>query len=1294
MIACSRTLFVALALSFGFAGTIQAQSAIDGEWEVSYLDHVLGVVSGKAKVDGANATIELRHPIYGEIYNLTSTEIRVSDRDIEIVLNGMSPFPEELPDGLHDPATALIVHPDGGTLRLAHGENEATHVVAPRNETDIDRVTLKLRLAEDGKSLYGQWTYRIDRYLDTDIRGLGRHGDIEERDGSWFASSMEVWTRPQVQLAGAISLQHQMKQEVFSDGTVMPYFGFPWSGSTDPGLPRRWIFVFGRNLPTDYSRPLKIEAVDPGVIYSMLYRQSDIGRSSEAAELYTRGWQKVRDRLKADGRSDTEIESALGSMTAVILTANLSREAVPGYNSLKLDNSEAAWLLQYGDNVGSMRFVRRTGPYDHDFEQVHFAFAGERIAIEIRTNIALPVKTIPVIVGLNGQPVLKGNAVSTGIVAVQSAENPRIYRTDLIQMDPWLDHGEGIMAGGAAPWHRIGTGQGDQITAVIAQPGLFSIAPNAAATTVFTTPTDTAIGGTWSMFLATAAQCAGVALTGGANAERMESNRISEFLLNTGRYRIPVPGWMATKVSIGQHAAMLLLRDTFLRMMLQNETQLRRYETDQDLALYRRSIENLVRQGQHPLSRIEVTGPDNIKTDFIWTFEGDIVAQVTGIGRTAIDEWAIAATRDALDQQRAMMTMQIAKVQEIDDCAIEQLLRLTGYSFGPVAEIAASKLMVRGPAPQYWVPDARPRAYVETVALVADQLRIQDRLGEADAREATMAIGFATIPVAIGGALVGSGSAAIAVALVDITDISLNLYEHLGEKWTRDAEVQFALATATVLGMRRLETAETRRLTWAHVILNKILYEVGPAAVGLGFDLPGLVKVFREGMELRRIARGQQILRAATDAEDATTAAARRIQDNDNELTGLIQESRLPDSGVDLRAIDPTTGPPSVLRNAVEESPLRLNFDEISDLASRSGDDIFAALDNIDPADLARAVDETDPFRAAAIADGTLRPRWADEFSPADFQRIRNLVTNTDILRLLDEAGDAIATTLRNADELRRDYAWRLLEFEPGLTAQQYANRLNDLVSEAPRPRGEDFFNQASPDDLDVALRVEHSGWRTELDPAVGGITIRDPSGNYGYLARAYEAATETATMSMAFRRYAGSPGRIAGTMENIARVPAFGNRIVTMDFFQMRMFSSQGVRYGAAAGAEGAIRKVVMEHIANPTTLVTTNWWKRTYFPGIPWDEIPAQRISDMLMSTHSVDYARRTLAAMGYRVKGARVTFDGAASHNRPLEVFSRWFQSSSETWQQFVARHRIDPEAGNATASFNIELDVAPW
>jgi hypothetical protein len=82
------------------------------------------------------------------------------------------------------------------------------------------------------------------------------------------------------------------------------------------------------------------------------------------------------------------------------------------------------------------------------------------------------------------------------------------------------------------------------------------------------------------------------------------------------------------------------------------------------------------------------------------------------------------------------------------------------------------------------------------------------------------------------------------------------------------------------------------------------------------------------------------------------------------------------------------------------------------------------------------------------------------------------------------------------------------------------------------------------------------------------------------------------------------------------------------------------------------------------------------------------------MLMSTHSVDYARRALAAMGYRVKGARIAFDGAASHNRPLEVFSRWFQSSSETWEQFAARHRIDPEAGNATASFNIELDVAPW
>ena len=1308
-------------------------------------------------IEDGVATVELRNPLFGETHVLTARDISVVGDKVTMVLEGLSPLPGWLPDGLADPALPIVVGPNGGTLVVSRGENRVEHTVEPRNETDIDRVTLELTLSKDGSALSGRWSYRIDRYLGTDIRGLGRRGYVRERDGGLIADGFEIWTRPQVKIYGAVILQDQLSLTAYSDGTTSADYGYPWAEGVVSEQDSRWVFVFGRDLPQTHKRLLDIAAIDPGVSYFEKNRAIDAESSADIRALFDEGWEKVRNQLRAIGKEDWEIDSELAGLSAVILRADLTKDAIPGYQSLSIDGSETAWLLQYGDNTGALRFVRRTGPNDLDFERVHYAFVGERVMVELRTNLELPVETIPLIVGVNGEPVLAGNPGQPRVLAIRTAEDPKLYRTELIQIDPWIGIGKGAMASGTTPWHRIGAGQGDRLMAIVAQPGLLSIAPDMAQVTAYDTPTDTAVGGNWSEFLATAADCAGVAPTGGIATETAGAGSIDEFLINSGQSRIPFPGWMETKLTVGQHAAMLMLRDTYLELMRRNQVQLRRIESDRDIALYRRSIENLVRQQLHPLSRIEVTGPDGNKTEFVWTFEGDIVSQVTGIGRDTVDDWAIAATREALAIQRALMQEKIAEAEAIDDCELEKLLRLTGSGFEPIAQIAMSKLMRRGPAPQFWVPDTRPRAHIETVAYVADTLKVQDRRGTEDTQEALLAVGVASIPVAIGGGIVGSGAAAIAVALVDVTDISLSVYSTLDEKWKSDQEIAFALASAEILGMHRLQRAEANRVTWTHVFVET-LFTAGPAAIGLGFDAPEIFKAFREGMTLRRVARGEILLQAMNAAGDAAADAAQRAAANEAALVRILQNAAteqpppaavgaaadMPSTGgattaapstggattaapstsgattdapsttaattkpaatapdavpataaepADLRAVDASAEPPAALRDPAPETPLRLDVDAMATMARRSSDDLLAALDNVDPAALERAIDEAGVLRSADIVAGRKRPDWADAFDPADYERLRPLLVREDLLRLLDEAAQAVAAAVRHADPVQREYAWRLIEFEPGLSAERFTQRLNRLVEEAPRPRGEEYFMQCAITDTEVNAALRRAGWDLDDEPSFIGYSIRDPNGNFGHLVREYHPSVQTAMFSVAYRRGFNSPGPIVGTMENVARIPAFGNRIIAMEFFQMRVFIRQGVRYGAPAGADGSIRRVIMEHIANPSTLVTVNWWKRTYFPNTPWADIPADRMQALLMATHSLDYARRTLASMGYRVEGARMAFDALSSHTRPLGSLGADFDTRFESWAEFLARHGIDPDLP-ATAMFNIDIDVAPW
>ena len=97
--------------------------------------------------------------------------------------------------------------------------------------------------------------------------------------------------------------------------------------------------------------------------------------------------------------------------------------------------------------------------------------------------------------------------------------------------------------------------------------------------------------GDWTRWLTIAATCAGVTSSDRLAVEQSLAEEIETFLVNSGRYRIAFPGWVENKVTVGQHAGMLILRDTFVRQLERSRLSLLQIQSDEEILAFRRMME-------------------------------------------------------------------------------------------------------------------------------------------------------------------------------------------------------------------------------------------------------------------------------------------------------------------------------------------------------------------------------------------------------------------------------------------------------------------------------------------------------------------------------------------------------------------------------------------------------------------------------------------------------------------------------------------------------------------------------
>ncbi|GAA6157572.1 hypothetical protein NBRC116588_30450 [Pyruvatibacter sp. HU-CL02332] len=1300
---------------------------LEGSWKIFYLDDDLGGVSGEAKVDGQTVTITLVDPKNGQQTPTTAHSAAIEGD--ELVLTFMGPSPEDTRktgEGYPDEMIAVDA-PEITSITLKGGTEEVEAQVAPMPETDLDFVEVRLKPTSE-TALVGYWRYRVHPFLGRAQDGRGRAGGLEQDDdGVWWASGRESWQRHEPKVFGVVPIQDQLAKEMFSDGTNLPYYSYPFRpGAEDLGK-MRTLFVFGRDLPHDWSRSIEIEGGSPGVTYHEIARLSDYESREAAREGYRREVAEddhnmddfVRGRKIVKDRLDESQAGNVDELDAVILRATIDDKVVPGWQTFKYGGSEAAWLLQFGDNTANMRIVRKVERLGDRHEPTGILYTGEIFRIEIETRFKLPVDQIPVVVA----SVAPGASLSTsakkgmligdgeGIPAIRSTENPRIYRTEFIRNDPRVAADKSIQAGeGGAKTHIIHGGQGARVFAMISSPGIISIPPAMTQATIFNTPTDTAVGGSWNKWLAAAAACAGVENADRVVTERSEAATISEWLINSGRSRFPIPGSFESKVTVAQHAAMMLMRDTFARQMDRNRTGFSRIESDEEILAFRRAMEPIILQGQSPLTRIEVTGIDGQPTTFDWSFHKSTIGDVHDKRTSDIEAWALRATREALRKYIDLMFKTAKDAREIDECHVEDLLKLTGHDFDAVAALAKTKLMVPADKPLYWAPDYRARGHVDTVKFAADTVRIGEQLGEADRREAAMAVAIATIPVAIVGGMAGSSAAIVATFAVDVIDVGASTYAEISDKLGRDAEYDFAFAAADVIGMQRLQTAESRQRSWASV-MGKLFPTVAFASIGILVDVPDIYKAFGEGLRITRIARGRRALAEGLEIEQAASAVPTRAKAVAEELEETLERARIAQA-----AGEAPTAPPN-LRGSDPEidaglaRPTRgVRFDELPDALTDSADDIFAYLDDLASSGvLSRLDDAVLESAESAGRRGDDAFAWEAGLSAESRALTDRLISRarTDVLDLMEEAGSRIARLLDNADPVKARYAREVLESDPGLSPEAFEKAVETLYKRRPREIGEDFFRQADPADRQISEALEQAGWRSELeiDGVDGGYKIYDPDRRAGEIIRSFDPSDGTFKMAYAKAemtprprgpvidgQFEVTPGFVRGKIDDILPVPNAGRGVPTIQYFTMRLMHKLGVQYGTEG--VGAIKKTVMSGIANVRTITTLEYLRKLHMPNTPLADVPAEELSRWIMMTHSARYAEGVLAGTGYRVKKATVKI-GTSSMNdpHPISVWSDFFDARSETLAQFLARHGFTEDT-RMVGLFNIELEVVPF
>lgn len=631
------------------------------------------------------------------------------------------------------------------------------------------------------------------------------------------------------------------KQKEADDGVSdLPY---PFDGRTTVGWARyRTLLVVGRNFPRRLQQ-INLTADDAPVAYQVeaLTGEQPSEVSPNSVHL-RRGFERLHGKpTPPDG------------LDWMLVQATLNPGVLPGDVPLILNGTaRGQWLLSFGDATGQIGIVRPVR--EGEFEAAPFVLIGEPFAVSVVADFALPTDTVELRLGVAPPGAA---AAATQIVVPASRVRARTWRTQPLYIN---EVPPGATAGTAIP-----AANGATLLATVDERGLIELNPSAAQAKVAVTPA--VAGSTWREALIKAAGCAGDDVKKLLQEPSTDTDVLAASVLVEWRSK-------GLDAKLGDHAAMLLLRETFLLQMQRARADYQAIGTDPQAALgFRRMLARQPRASAAHLLGIEVHAPKTGKLKLDEAIDPDVLARIEGLPAAAAEELSTRLTQEGLRSFLDSMDAAIDRATEIDTCDIVGLLNLTGPEFGAVrAELMPRLLALHSNAAtgNRWTPDRVARAHVTGVEALYGANQARKEFQRAAVTAAVTAIATA---VTLGASTLGTG--VISASLVAAAEVGQAAFVamKLLPQWAKNrSDIAFAAGEASVLGVERLERLQREAPNWM---------EVGGAALAIG---SGTFKAIAAGSKVLAmdraavigdsIRRGERLApRFATDGPGAMTDA-------------------------------------------------------------------------------------------------------------------------------------------------------------------------------------------------------------------------------------------------------------------------------------------------------------------------------------------------------------------------------------------------------------------------------------
>lgn len=719
------------------------------------------------------------------------------------------------------------------------------------------------------------------------------------------------------------------------------------------------LFAYGPHVPHQWpiSRPVKSR--DTHVEYQVLGAADDLQKGiGGLRKAWTAGWKLAKDRVNP---KDAE---RFSSWSALVLDAKVQGDVLPGYKRYSLANVQGGWSLGQGTARAELRIIRPLPPdpgsKSEPFEPTTALYFGERVRAEIRTDPPVDTPVVQLVIGAAGTWQVGGQGITAAASRVK--DEPGVFRTDPILLVPAA---QDFMSGSDGPT-VCGVASGHSFQVRMADPLEFMMSSPASQATVDIAPAETL----WIRALRRAAAAAGIKdipedtwrKLAQQTALTVETRAYTEIIFKIGlaagstplsrylerKYGVRLGKGDAVvrdKITLGDHAATILLRDEFVGAMEALVAGLESYKTREQKLEFMRSWSDKIADERFAPRNLVVKGPVD---DYIFVdgkkkeirrgyplhvfYPGGFVKDrpVKELGhydlvnhapwtevRTEADRTKVIedALLEGFDLYKDYAARSLAKGKSIPDTDVAGLLELTGHGFKAIVESLLPKLMRpnRSGGGMAWEPDQDARMHVRTINETWDLVEARKAWSEADtAMDLTLA---SFIPYLIPHTAVRVGMLAL--------NLAINVhagYNAISEQVRSEEERAFGLGAIEVVGSDRFNMAVAQQTPAWVVMVNMLI-----AGYGLSNDVPQLMASFQRGEAMpvawvlahdvnqsgtgaltRAPPREQAAFFAAGSALEAESAAG-----GGKQLSGNLEEIRDAMARVEKEAAKP---PPSTPR--------------------------------------------------------------------------------------------------------------------------------------------------------------------------------------------------------------------------------------------------------------------------------------------------------------------------------------------------------------------------------------------